>query len=158
MSPLFLILLSAAGFVSASVFQQWRAGATDVIPARLRAYSGVGIVVGALWMAAKTPFWRHAFIVVSVMIFASMMVPNEMQFFVRHPSMILAVPFASGFVAANYRRSGVGALASCAVVAITILATYRVVEGDPFTGPWLHFWIDGVINPASAHGFIGQLH
>ena len=144
MSPLYLFLLSAIGFTSASVFQQWRAGAVDVLPKSLKAYSGFGMIVAALWMAAKTPFWGRAFSVVSAMIFASMMVPDEMQFFARHSSIILALPFAAGFVASNYRRSCVGALASIAVVAVTALAFYRFAESDPVTGPWLRLFLAGL--------------
>ena len=137
MPALYLILLSAAGLISASMIQQWRSGGIDEIPKSLKAYSVAGLAIGILWMAIRTPFWRHAFITISAMLFACFMLPNEMTFFARNPSLVLALPFVAGFVAANYRRSGVGAIASIAVIAITTLASYRIAQSDPVIGPWV---------------------
>jgi hypothetical protein len=137
MSPFTLFLLSAVGFMSASVLQQWRSGGMDDIPARLKSYSGFGIIAAGLWAASKTEFWRSVFIVVWALIFATLMLPEEMGFFARHPSLVLALPAAAGFVAANYHRSGIGALSSIVVVAVLALAIYRFMDEDRITGPWL---------------------
>ncbi len=137
MAALYLSLLSIVGLCAASVVQQWRSSDPTQIPKLLKRYAGLGLFLGLLWLALKTPFWRHAFIIVSALIFACAMLPTEMTFFSRNPSLLVAAPYVAGFVAANYRRSGIGALASVLVIGVMTLASYRMIEHDPVTGPWL---------------------
>ena len=73
----------------------------------------------------------------SAMLFAAVLLPNEMLFFVRHPLLLFALPFAAGFVAAHLRRSSIGTVAACVVLAVLAVAIYRSLEADPVASAWL---------------------
>jgi hypothetical protein len=75
--------------------------------------------------------------VLSAMGFATLLLPDEMMFFARHPALAFAVPFTAGFVGANMGRSGIGSASAWAVLAVLAVAAYRVVATDPGIGPWL---------------------
>jgi hypothetical protein len=117
--------------------RQLRPDPIDAVLTRLGVYSGLGIVLVAIWFVGARPFWRHLFVALSAMAFATLMLPAEMMFFVRHPVLAFAVPFAAGFVAANLGRSIVGTVAACAVLTVLAVAAYRSADADPVTGPWL---------------------
>jgi hypothetical protein len=109
----------------------------DVILARLGVYSRLGVVLVAIWFVVNRPFWRHLFVALCAMAFATLTLPAEMMFFVRHPALAFAVPLAAGFVAANLGKSQVGTVAAWAVLAVLAVAAYRSADADPVTGPWL---------------------
>jgi hypothetical protein len=109
----------------------------DVILAQLGVYSRLGIVLAAFWFVASRPFWRHLFVALCAMAFATLMLPAEMMFFARHPILAFAVPLAAGFVAANLGRSGIGTVAAWTVLVVLAVAAYRSADADPVTGPWL---------------------
>jgi hypothetical protein len=63
-------------------------------------YSRLGIFFALIWLLMNRPFGRHVFIALSAMAFATLMLPNEMMFFARHPLLAFAVPFTAGFAGA----------------------------------------------------------
>jgi hypothetical protein len=91
----------------------------------------------AIWFVGNRPFWRHLFVALCAMAFATLMLPAEMMFFVRHPVLAFAVPVAAGFVAANLGRSAIGTVVAWTVLALLAVAAYRSADADPVTGPWL---------------------
>jgi hypothetical protein len=109
----------------------------DVVLARLAVYSRIGIVLAVIWFVANRPFWRHLFVALCAMAFATLMLPSEMMFFVRNPILAFAVPLASGFVGANLGRSTVGTVAAWSVLLVLAIGVYRSVDADPVMGPWL---------------------
>ena len=119
----------------------------DVILPRLRGYSRLGIVLVAIWFVGHRQFWGHWFVVLCAMAFAALMLPTEMMFFVRHPVLASAVPLAAGFVAANLGRSVIRTVAAWAVVAVLVVATYRSLDADPVTGPWLRSHLEVAVPP-----------
>jgi hypothetical protein len=110
---------------------------TDAILTRLGICSQLGIILVVTWFLVNRPFWQHLFVALWAMAFATLMLPAEMMFFVRHPILALAVPFAAGFVAANLGRSGIRSVAAWAVLVVLAVAGYRSADADPVTGPWL---------------------
>jgi hypothetical protein len=109
----------------------------DTLPARLRAYSRLGVALAVLWLVVSRPFWRHFFVTLSAMAFATFLLPKEMMFFARHPVLLLALPFTAGYVAANLGRSSIGTVAACVVVVVLAVAVYRMADVDPVTSAWL---------------------
>jgi hypothetical protein len=109
----------------------------DNLHARLRTYSRLGLALAVAWLLANRPFWRHVFMALSAMLFAAILLPKEMLFFVRHPLLLFALPFAAGFVAANLGRSSIGTVVACVVLAVLAVAIYRSLEADPVTSTWL---------------------
>jgi hypothetical protein len=118
------------------------------VHARLRAYSRLGFALAVVWLVANRPFWRHVFMTLSAMVFAAVLLPKEMLFFVRHPLLLFALPFAAGFVAANLRRSSIGTVAACVVLAVLVVAIYRSLEADPVASAWLWPAIDASDSPS----------
>jgi len=111
--------------------------AIDAVLARLGLYSRFGVVLAVILFVMNRPFCRHWFVALSAMAFAALMLPIEMMFFVRHPLLLFAIPFAAGFVASNLGTSRIGTVAACAVLVALAVAGYRTLEVDPGTGPWL---------------------
>jgi hypothetical protein len=109
----------------------------DNVHARLRAYSRLGLLLAVVWFVLNRPFWRHVFLALSAMLFASVLLPNEMLFFVRHPLLLFALPFAAGFVAANLGRSTIGTVLAYVVLAVLAVTIYRSLEADPVASAWL---------------------
>jgi hypothetical protein len=107
------------------------------VHARLRAYSRLGLVLAVVWFVVSRPFWRHVFLALSAMLFASVLLPKEMLFFVRHPLLLFALPFAAGFVAANLGRSIIGTVLAYVVLAVLAVTIYRSLETDPVASAWL---------------------
>jgi hypothetical protein len=105
--------------------------------ARLRAYSRLGIVLAVVWFVVNRPFWRHVFLALSAMLFASVLLPKEMLFFVRHPLLLFALPFAAGFVAANLGRNSIGTVLAYVVLAVLAVTIFRSLETDPVASAWL---------------------
>jgi hypothetical protein len=93
----------------------------------LRQYSRLGIFFALIWLTMSRPFGRHVFIALSAMAFATLMLPNEMMFFARHPLLAFAVPFATGFAGAHLGRSTVGTLATWVVLGVLGVAIYRAL-------------------------------
>jgi hypothetical protein len=94
----------------------------EAVLTRLGLYSRLGVVLAVIWFVVNRPFSRHWLVPLCAMAFAALMLPAEMMFFLRHPLLAFAVPFAAGFVAANFGTSGIGTVAASVVVAV---ATYR---------------------------------
>jgi hypothetical protein len=114
----------------------------DAILIRLRVCSQLGIILAVIWYVVNRPFWRHLLVALWAMAFATLMLPAEMMFFVRHPALALAIPFAAGFVAANLGRSGIRSVAAWAVLVVLAVAGYRSADADSVTGPWLRSRIE----------------
>jgi pyridoxine 5'-phosphate synthase PdxJ len=51
------------------------------------------------------PRGRHHPTALSAMAFATLMLPNDMMFFARHPVLALGVPFTAGFAGAHMGRT-----------------------------------------------------
>ena len=109
----------------------------DNIHARLRAYSRLGLVLAVVWFVVNRPFWRHVLLALAAMVFASVLLPSEMLFFVRHPLLLFALPFTAGFVAANLGRSSIGSVLAYIVLAVLAVTIYRSLEADPVASAWL---------------------
>jgi hypothetical protein len=107
------------------------------VRARLRTYSLLGLALAVVWLVVNRPFWRHAFMALSAMLFASVLLPKEMMFFVRHPVLLFALPFAAGFVAANLGKSSIGTVIACVVLVVLAVAIYRSLDADPVASAWL---------------------
>jgi hypothetical protein len=114
----------------------------DDLHTRLRAYSRLGLALAVVWLVVNRPFWRHVFMALSAILFATVLLPKEMLFFVRHPLLLFALPFAAGFVAANLGRSSIGTVMACVVLAVLAVAIYRSLEVDPVASGWLWPTID----------------
>jgi hypothetical protein len=125
------------------------------VHAQLRAYSRLGFALAVVWLVANRLFWRHVFMTLSAMLFAAVLLPKEMLFFVRHPLLLFALPFAAGFVAANLRRSSIGTVAACVVLTVLVVAIYRSLEADPVASAWLWPAIDASDSP-SGSGDLGK--
>jgi hypothetical protein len=93
----------------------------------LRQYSRLGILFAVVWLIVNRPFWRHVFIALSAMAFATLLLPNEMMFFARHPVLALGVPFTAGFAGAHLGRSAIGTLATWVVLGVLAVAIYRAM-------------------------------
>jgi hypothetical protein len=93
----------------------------------LRQYSRLGILFALTWLIMNRPFGRHVFIALSAMAFATLMMPDEMMFFARHPTLAFAVPFAAGFAGTHLGRGAIGTLATWVVLGVLALAIYRAV-------------------------------
>jgi hypothetical protein len=93
----------------------------------LRQYSRLGIFFALIWLIMNSPFWRHVFIALSAMTFATLMLPNEMGFFARHPLLAFAVPFTAGFAGAHLGRSTIGTIATWLVLGVLAVAIYRAM-------------------------------
>jgi hypothetical protein len=109
----------------------------DDVLTRLRAYSLLGLAFAVVWLVVNRPFWRGVFMAVSAMLFAAVLLPKEMMFFVRHPVLLFALPFANGFVAAHLGKSSVGTIVACVVLAVLAVAIYRSLDADPVANAWL---------------------
>jgi hypothetical protein len=107
------------------------------VHAWLRTYSLLGLALAVVWLVVNRPFWRHAFMAVSAMLFATILLPKEMMFFVRHPVLLFALPFAAGFVAANFGKSSIGTVVACVVLVVLAVAIYRSLDADPVASTWL---------------------
>jgi hypothetical protein len=64
-------------------------------------HSGLGIACALIWLAMHRPFWRHVFMAASAMSFATLLLPEQMMFFTRHPALALGVLFTAGFAGAH---------------------------------------------------------
>ena len=93
----------------------------------LRQYSRLGIFFAIIWLIMNRPFGRHVFIALSAMAFATLMLPNEMMFFARHPELALGVPFTAGFAGAHMGRSIIGTVATWVVLGVLAVAIYRAI-------------------------------
>jgi hypothetical protein len=122
--------------------RQLQPDSIDLILTRLGVYSRLGIILAIIWFVVNRRFWRHLFVALCVMAFATLMLPAEMMFFVRHPVLAFAIPLVVGFVATNLGRSGIGTVAAWAVLAILAIAAYRCAGTDPVTGPWLRSHVE----------------
>ena len=109
----------------------------DDVHARLRTYSLIGLALAAVWLVVNRPFCRHVFMALSAMLFATILLPREMTFFVRHPVLLFALPFTAGFVAANLGKSSIGTVFACVVLAVLGVAIYRSIDADPVASTWL---------------------
>ena len=109
----------------------------DDIQARLKTYSLLGLAFAVVWLVVNRPFWRGVFMAVSAILFATVLLPKEMMFFVRHPVLVFALPFATGFVAANLGKSSIGTVVACIVLAVLAVAIYRSLDADPVANTWL---------------------
>jgi len=105
--------------------------------ARLRTYSLLGLAFSVVWLVVNRPFWRGVFMAVSAMLFAAVLLPKEMMFFVRHPVLLFALPFANGFVDAHLGKSSIGTVMACIVLAVLAVAIYRSLDADPVANTWL---------------------
>jgi len=114
--------------------RQLQADPIDAIFRRLGTYSRFGIILAVLWFVVNRPFWRHLFVALCAMAFATLMLPAKMMFFVRHAVLAFAVPFAAGLVAANLSRSGIGTVAARPVLIALAVGAYRTAADDPVTG------------------------
>jgi hypothetical protein len=91
--------------------------------------SGLSIaIVVMMWLFVRRPFWRYTSIALCTMAFATLLLPDEMMFFARHPTLTFAVPFAAGFVGVYLLRSGIETVAACAMLAVLAVAVYRAIE------------------------------
>jgi hypothetical protein len=120
----------------------------DDVLTRLRAYSRLGLALAVIWLVVNRPFWRHVFMALSAILFATVLLPKEMLFFVRHPLLLFALPFAAGFAAANLGRSRIGTVMACIVLAVLAVAICRSLEVDPVTSAWLWPTIDATDSPS----------
>jgi hypothetical protein len=93
----------------------------------LRQYSCLGIFFALIWLIMNRPFGRHVFIALSAMAFATLMLPNEMMFFARHPVFAFGVPFTAGFAGAHMGRSVIGTVATWIVLGVLAVAIYRAI-------------------------------
>jgi hypothetical protein len=109
----------------------------DDVLTRLRTYSLLGLAFAVVWLVVNRPFWRGVFMAVSAMLFAAVLLPKEMMFFVRHPVLLFALPFANGFVAAHLGKSSIGTVVACVVLAVLAVAIYRSLDADPVANAWL---------------------
>jgi hypothetical protein len=114
----------------------------DAILARLMFYSRFGIMLAVVWFFVNRPFGRHVFAALCAMGFATLMLPTEMMFFLRHPILAFGVPFAAGFAAANLGRSRIGTISAWVVLVVLAVAAYRSADADPVTGPWLRSHVE----------------
>jgi uncharacterized membrane protein len=105
--------------------------------ARLRTYSLLGLAFAVVWLVVNRPFWRGVFMAVSAMLFAAVLLPKEMMFFVRHPVLLFALPFANGFVGAHLGKSSIGTVMACVLLAVLAVAIYRSLDADPVANTWL---------------------
>jgi hypothetical protein len=115
----------------------------EVVLTRLFLYSRLGIALAVIWLVVTRPFSRYWLVALCAMAFAAVMLPAEMMFFLRHPLLAFAVPFAAGFVAANFGTSGMGTIAAGAVLVALAVGGYRSLDADPVTGPWLRSRVEG---------------
>jgi hypothetical protein len=122
----------------------------DNVHARLRAYSRLGLVVAVVWFVVSRPFWRHVFLALSAMLFAGVLLPKEMLFFVRHPLLLFALPFAAGFVGANLGRSSIRTVLAYVVLAVLAVTLYRSLEADPETSAWVWPTLDTSDQPSGS--------
>ena len=109
----------------------------DDVHARLRTYSLLGLAFAVVWLVVNRPFWRGVLMAVSAMLFAAVLLPKEMMFFVRHPALLFALPFAAGFVGANLGESSTGTVIACVVLVVLAVAIYRSLDADPVASTWL---------------------
>jgi hypothetical protein len=133
-----------------------RPSASDDLHARLKAYSRFGMALAVVWLVVNRPFWRHVFVALSAMIFATVLLPKEMMFFARHPVLLFALPFAAGFVAANLGRSSVGTVAAFVVLAVLGVAICRSLAADPVTSAWLWPTVEASISRPGNLGINGH--
>jgi hypothetical protein len=120
-----------------TVSHQWRSDHFGARPEKLGRYARLGIAFVVIWLVVNRPFWRYLILALSAMMFATMVLPVEMMFFVRHPALVFAILFTAGFVGANLGRSGIGSLLAWIVIAVLAVAIYRTVDADPATSSWL---------------------
>jgi hypothetical protein len=90
-------------------------------------HSGLGIVCALIWLAIHRPFWRHVFMAASAMSFATLLLPEEMMFFTRHPALALGVLFTAGFAGAHLGRTTIGTLATWIVLGVLAVAICRAI-------------------------------
>jgi prepilin signal peptidase PulO-like enzyme (type II secretory pathway) len=90
-------------------------------------YLGLGVVIALIWVAIRCPFGRHVLMALSVMTFATLLLPDEMMFFARHPVLAFAVLFTAGFAGAHLGRSIIGTVATGIVLGVLGAAIYRAV-------------------------------
>jgi hypothetical protein len=117
--------------------QQLPPESIDSISTQLGIYSRLGIVLAIIWFVLNRPFWRHAFVALCAMTFGTLMLPTTMLFFVRHPDLTFAIPFAAGFTGANLGRSGVRTVAAWSVLVVLAVVIYQSAAADSVIGPWL---------------------
>jgi hypothetical protein len=85
-------------------------------------HSGLGIVCALIWLAIHRPFWRHVFMAASAMSFATLLLPEQMMFFARHPALALGVLFTAGFAGAHLGRTIIGTVATWIVLGVLAVA------------------------------------
>ena len=96
----------------------------------LNKVSRLCIAIAVTFMLMRRPFWRYTLVALCTMAFATILLPNEMMFFARHPALGFAIPLASGFVGVYLWRSGIETVAACDVLAALAIAVYRaILEG-----------------------------
>jgi hypothetical protein len=122
---------------------------THALLSRFGVYSRLTIALAVIWFVVNRPFWRHFLVTLSALAFWALLLPTEMLFLVRHPILLFAVPFAAGFVAANLGKTAIGTLAAWVVIIVLAVATYRIADVDPVTGPWLRAHVE--VSVPTAH-------
>lgn len=136
-----------------------RPGAPDNnASARLKAYSRLGIALAVVWFVANRPFCRHLLMTLWALVFATLLLPKEMMFFVRHPVLLFALPFAAGFVAANLGKSSIATAAAGVVLVVLAIAIYRIVDADPLTSAWLWPRIEASVSHSGIPGVSNASH
>jgi hypothetical protein len=92
--------------------------------------SHLGVAIAVIWLLVRRPFSRYTSVALCAMAFATLLLPDEMIFFARHPALAFAIPFAAGFVGVYLWRSGIETVAAFAVLAVLAVAVYRaLLEG-----------------------------
>lgn len=137
MNALRIVLTSGILFFLAAMLQHWRTQGQPMALRRIQQASALGVIIGTTWAILDRPFWRGAFLMLSVLAFFSFMLPDEARFLHRHPHLSVALPFSAGFAAANFRRSAIGSLCTLAVLAVLVIASARALSTDPYLGPRL---------------------
>jgi len=90
-------------------------------------HSRLGIICVVIWLAIHRPFWRHFFMAASAMSFATLLLPEEMMFFTRHPLLALGVLFTVGFAGAHLGRTKIGTLATWIVLGVLAVPICRAI-------------------------------
>jgi len=119
------------------IWPQLRSGVLGVNSTRPALCSRVGVVIVVIWLVMTRPFLQHIFVALSAMTFATFLFPNEMMFVARHPSLVLAVPFAAGFVGTNLGRSPIRTAAAWIVLGLLAVAICKSVYADAAANLWL---------------------
>jgi hypothetical protein len=114
----------------------------NVIPPNLGFYSRLAIAFAVIWIVVNRPFGRHVCVAISVMVFATALLPDQMIFFARHPALAFSVLFTAGFVGANMGRSAIRTLASWTTLAVLAVAIFRAIAADSANDAWFRTQVE----------------